>query len=241
MALKWTFPLFIVILLPLYYKIIWPPIIGYPARAETVDVLAFWGAVFGGIITLIGVFLTIRYSKNEMEQKQDQEKRDQFIKEFGSTVLEINSIVSEMNKFSGYLQKLKTNLLEYSNSRIFNEIIIEFDEKEDYKKIGKDIKPNLEIISNRFEGKAAHANGFVYYLIHLLSKDIQAFQTQLHEMVDDLGPNDNRWDDVQLQKFETLFQNIHQSLTTYKKELKDYKEQFGVKFIEYAKQAGLLE
>ena len=34
------------------------------------DWIGFWGSYFGGILTLIGVFLTIQYSKNEGNKKQ---------------------------------------------------------------------------------------------------------------------------------------------------------------------------
>ncbi|MFD2442852.1 hypothetical protein ACFSO7_02430 [Bacillus sp. CGMCC 1.16607] len=237
-VLKWAFPLFLVLLLPLYYKVIWPPMIGNPAKAETVDVLAFWGAVFGGIITLIGVFMTIRFSQGEIEQTLHQQEKDHFIKGFGATVLEINSITFEMKKFRNYLQQLHTNLQRFSDSGVFQDIVIEFDTKDDYKKIRGQVKPDLEIICNRFEGKAAHADGFVYYQITILSGEIKKFQTQLYGFVDRLNESTSK----PVTKInETIFKEINQSLDECEKSLKIYKEKLGDRFIQYSKEDGYLE
>lgn len=234
----WMIPLFLVLLLPLYYKIIWPPFIGSPAKAETVDVLAFWGAVFGGVITLVGVFMTIRFTQKEMEQSSYQYERNQFIKSFGSTVLEINSIIFEIKKFREYIRKFQTSIIQYIESGTFEEIIIEFDTKEDYKKIKDSIKPDLEIIIKRFEGKAAHADGFVYYQIRELGLEIEKLQLELYRVIDQ---NDVTGENAHRNELNTVFQRIHTSLTSCERKLRNYKGKLGKKFIEYSEMEGYME
>lgn len=225
-----------VIFLPAYYKIIWPTNIGEPAKASTVDILAFWGAVFGGVITLVGVFLTVLFSKRQIQDTMHQQDKEQFIKGFGSTVLEINSISFEIKKFKNYLNQYKTNIEEYLHTGgEFKEIIVEFDTKNDYKKIGKEYKPDLEIICNRFEGKAAHADGLVYYHITLLTKDIKLFQKQLYDIVDNF--NKINYEEA----LEIIYKEIHGSLETCEESIKKYKVKLGKDFIEYAEEDGLLE
>jgi hypothetical protein len=230
----------IALLLPYYYKTIWPSVIGEPAKASTVDILAFWGAVFGGIITLVGVFFTIQFSRREIEETMHQQEKDQFIKGFGATVLEINSISFEIKKFRNYLNQLKVNLEEYVDTGIFKEIMVEFDSKEDYKKIRKQHKPDLEIICNRFEGKAAHADGFVYYHISILSKDIKTFQRELFNTVDQYQLHESS-ETSQHERYNAIFDDIEFSLLKCERNLKDYKEKLGKTFIDYAEEDGLLE
>lgn len=236
--LFWSIPLMLVLLLPLYYKIIWPPIIGKPASASTVDVLAFWGAVFSGIITLVGVHLTIRFSQREIKMTLDQQERDNFIRGFGATVLEINSITFETKKFQNYLEQLKVNLEEYSHSGVFSEIVVEFDTKNDYKKIGNQVKPNLEIICNRFEGKAAHADGYVYKQITSLSGAIKKFQTDLYNIVDQLTKSKGEKNNIG--NYESIFQEINQSISICENSLKDYKIKLGKRFSAYAEKEGYI-
>lgn len=223
-------------LLPLYYKLIWPPIIGIPARAETVDVLAFWGAFFSGILTLVGVLITVRFTQREMKESNKQHQREKFIKSFGSTILEINSILSEIGKFKEYIIKFKNNIPKYRETGLFDEIIVQFDTKEDYKKIKDDKKPDLEIIIKRLEGKAAHADGFVYYQINQLSKEIKRLQIELHSLIDKLSdPNDKNNYEKELQ---SIFEGINESLEKYESNLKKYKEKLGDNFIEYSRKEG---
>ncbi|MDQ0230915.1 hypothetical protein [Metabacillus malikii] len=228
----------VVILLPFYYKVIWPPIIGEPAKASTVDILAFWGAVFGGIITLVGVLLSVRFSQKEIQYTMHQQDKDQFIQGFGSTVLEINSISYEIKKFRDYLNQYKKNIVEYSHTKKFKAVSVKFDVKEDYKKIQDQHKPDLEIVCNRFEGKAAHANGLVYHYVTILTADIRTFQKQLHDVVENFNNNNDKKNGEE--KLASILERIYQSLAICEMEINNHKEELGETFKQYAKEDGLL-
>lgn len=213
--------------------------IGKPASASTVDVLAFWGAVFSGIITLVGVGLTIRFSQGEIELTINQQSKEQFIKGFGSIVLEINSITFETKKYCNYLNKYKRSLEIYCKTGDFPEIVVEFDTKDDYKKIGKQVKPELEIISNRFQGKAAHADGYVYHQVIRLSEAIEKFQIELYEVVSEINKNIGSQNTID--KYELIAKDMENAVLKCADSLKDYKEKLGKRFIEYSKDEGYLE
>lgn len=84
--------------------------IGVPARVETVDVLAFWGAFFSGIPTLVDVLITVRFTQREMKESSKHQQREKFIKIFGSTILEINLILGEITKGTPAIAAFRSKL-----------------------------------------------------------------------------------------------------------------------------------
>ncbi|MBD8071636.1 hypothetical protein [Bacillus sp. PS06] len=224
------------IMLPIFYQRIWPTIMeGAPAKADNVDVLAFWGAVFSGLITLLGVYYTIRYSQKEINKTLEQQDRDLFITRFGAIVLEINSISYELKKFRNYLDQLQHRILAYAKTGVFEDIVVEFDVKDDYKKIRGQVKPDLKIITNRLKGKAAHADGFIYSYINELSKDILKFQDELTMYVDRLTNSKSKKNKTLQHEYKQLFEHLNHSVMSCDKKLEDYREELENRFMQFSK------
>ena len=81
--------------------------IGVPARVE---VLAFWGAFFSRIPTLVDVLITVRFTQREMKESSKHQQREKFIKIFGSTILEINLILVEITKGTPAIAAFRSRL-----------------------------------------------------------------------------------------------------------------------------------
>lgn len=209
-----------VLLLPLYYKIVWKYILGgTPAEANSVDILAFWGAVFGAIITLVGVFLTIRFSERGIEISLNQQVKENFYNSFPVRLKTVNMVIEPVTSIRRNISTLYMDtMIEEMNGREQNV---------------DDLDEVLYLINDFYDTfhdleQTASSDGYVYYKIRELINDFneEVGVKGKYGIVDDFQQQFNNINnmDNRLEKLET-------ELKSYKKELED-------RFIDFSKEDG---
>lgn len=196
-------------LLPLYYKWLWRFIIGgKPAEASSVDILAFWGAVFGAIITLVGVFLTIRFSERSLENSLYQQEKDNFINSFPIRLKAINEV-------NASIQKVGYKLAGVHSAK------------------GKeDLTESSLLIVNFFDSlydieQSASLDGFVYYKVKEMIDDLTG-----------PGSNETYGLVENFQQQKTNILNVSRRLIRLNSDLKSYKRKIEDRFISFSREEG---
>ncbi|KAA9013244.1 TRAP transporter substrate-binding protein [Niallia endozanthoxylica] len=162
------------------------------------DTLAYTGAILGGFLTLIGVYLTIKHSDQSFQRSYNKELEKEFIQDFPQ---KIEAIEKVKNLTGIFLNKFKTAIK---------------DPKEvDKCKALKHIKDHYSI---KIRTEAARLDGHIYveveYLLEqldhvynfLLNKDLEEYKKEI------------------LEKSTDAFDNIHRSIeffTDYQESLED--------------------
>ena len=120
------------------------------------DTLAYFGSILGGILTLVGVSLTIRHSDNSYRKAFDKTLENEFIQSFPQKIEAINNVKIESGNF-------------FSEFKSIIGPVIEKQEVEEIKyEIFKELKNTY---SNKLLPVAAKLDGHVYVeVLHYLEE-----------------------------------------------------------------------
>ena len=77
------------------------------------DTLAYFGSILGGILTLVGVSLTIRHSDNSYKKAFDKNLENEFIQSFPQKIEAINNVKIEIEKFLSEFKSIISTVIEH--------------------------------------------------------------------------------------------------------------------------------
>ncbi|MBM6616625.1 TRAP transporter substrate-binding protein [Bacillus suaedaesalsae] len=77
------------------------------------DTLAYFGSILGGLLTIVGVSLTIRHSDNSYKKAYAKDLENEFIQSFPQKIEAINSVKIESEKFLAEFKSMITKVTEH--------------------------------------------------------------------------------------------------------------------------------
>ena len=124
------------------------------------DTLAYFGSILGGILTLVGVSLTIRHSDNSYKKAFEKELENEFINSFPKKIEAINNVKIESEKFLSEYKSIISNVIEQT------EVVgIQYETLKDLK----------NTYSNKLLPEGAKLDGHVYVEVNHYLEEIDHF------------------------------------------------------------------
>ncbi|WP_052124045.1 TRAP transporter substrate-binding protein [Ureibacillus manganicus] len=107
-------PTYFLVIIALFVSLIIPFVFNKVLNLEFAkpDTLAYVGSIIGGILTLIGVYLTIRHSDNSYKKAFEKELENEFINSFPLKIEAINNVKIESERLLSEYKSIIGNVIE---------------------------------------------------------------------------------------------------------------------------------
>lgn len=216
-------PTYLLVIMALFISLIIPVVFNKVLNLEFAkpDTLAYVGSIIGGVLTLLGVWLTIKHSDNSYKKAFEKELENEFINSFPLKIEAINNVKIESEKLLSEYKSIIGNVIEQNE-----EVGIQYDSLKELK----------NTYSNKLLPVAGKLDGHVYVeVIHYL-EEIDQFNNFILEKDRYIQRNSH---DMYIEEFKVKFAHMCLKVNRSIEFFSEYQESIGVYFTKITKDKNL--